>query len=87
MSIANSTNNESYKHTGRIESPDCELLQRFLRPNGVRVYSRYGNDGRGGEGVDGGDETFILHLLKKQSFLGFLPEISYVCISIRKGRP
>lgn len=29
----------------------------------------------------------ILHLLKKQSFLGFLPEISYVCISIRKGRP
>lgn len=36
---------------------------------------------------DGGDETFILHLLKKQSFLGFLPEISYVCISIRKGRP
>ena len=57
MSIANSTNNESYKHTGRIESPDCELLQRLLRPNGVRVYSCYGDDRGGSEGVDGRNET------------------------------
>ena len=56
MSIANSTNNESYKHTGRIESPDCELLQRFLRPNGVRVYPCYEDDGWGSRGVVRGDE-------------------------------
>ena len=57
MSIANSTNNESYKHTGRIESPDCELLQRLLHPNGVRVYSYYGNDGGGGGGLVVEDKT------------------------------
>lgn len=45
------------KYTGRIESPDCELLQRLLRPNGMRVYSRYGDDGGGSYGVDGSNET------------------------------
>ena len=45
------------RDTGRIESPDCELLQRLLHPNGVRVYSCYGDDRGGSEGVDGRNET------------------------------
>ena len=59
MSIANSTNNESYKHTGRIELPDCELLQRFLRPNGVRVYPCHGTDGSRSGCFIGGNGAFV----------------------------